>query len=178
MTRRVAAALLLLAALGLHLGVAVPARRQRDQARDEYGRGREEREKLRAQAARIERRAAAGRAPSGDAAAARALRLSLLRAAEGLPLGAVRIVAEAGRRGPVAARGRLAAEGRQADLLRAAGRLAESSSGVLLERVALLQASGGQLRLEVEAFTVKPPADVQALALRPGQAGSRGQAPS
>ena len=178
MTRRVVAALLLLAALGLHLGVALPARRQRDEARDEFARRREERERLRAQVAGFERRAAAGRAPSGDAAAARALRLTLLQAAEGLPLGAVRIVAEAGHRGTVAARGRLAAEGRQVDLLRAAERLAQPSAGVLLERVGFFQASRGELRLEVEAFTVKPPADVPALALQPGQAGSRGQAPS
>jgi hypothetical protein len=177
-TRRLAAVLLLVAALGLHLGVTVPARRQRDEARQEYARVREERERLRVQAARIERRAAAGRAPTGDAAAARALRLSLLQAVEGLPCRAVRIGTEAGHRGTVAARGRLAAEGRQADLLRAAGRLAEPSSGVLLERVVLLQARGGELRLEVEAFSVRAPADPPAPALRPGPAGSQGQAPS
>ena len=151
-----AAAVLLAVALGLHLGVALPARRQRDEARDGFARGREERERLRAQATRVERRAAAGRAPAGDAAAARALRLSLLRATEGLALGAVRISAEAGR-GGVAARGRLVAEGRQADLLRAAGRLAEPSSGVLLERVGLAEAPGGDVRLEVEAFSVRAP---------------------
>lgn len=154
MSRRVAAALLLVAALGVHLGVALPARRQRDEARDAFARGREERERLRGQAARLERRAAAGRAPAGDAAAARALRLSLLRATEGLPLGAVRISVDVGR-GSVAARGRLAAEGRQADLLRAAGRLAEPSSGVLLERVALAETPGGGVRIEVEAFSTR-----------------------
>lgn len=178
MTRRLAAALLLVAALGLHLGVTVPARRQRDEARQEYARAREERERLRVQATRIERREAAGRAPAGDAAAARALRLSLLQASEGLPLRAVRIGTEAGHRGAVAARGRFAAEGRQADLLRAAGRLAEPTSGVLLERVVLLQAHGGELRLEVEALSVRAPADLPAPALRTGAAGSQGQAPS
>jgi hypothetical protein len=152
--RRVAAAVLLATALGVHLGVALPARRQRDEARDAFARGREERERLRAQAARLERRAAAGRAPAGDAAAARALRLSLLRATEGLPLGGVRISAEAVR-GPVAARGRLAAEGRQADVLRAAGRLADPSSGVLLGRVGLVETPGGEVRLEVEAFSTR-----------------------
>ena len=155
MKRRVAAALLLAAALGLHLGVTLPARRQRDEARDEYARSREERERLRAQAVRLERRAEAGRAPAGDAAAARALRLALLQAVEGLPLGAVRIVAEAGRGSAIAARGRLAAEGRQGDVLRAAGRLAEPSSGVLLERVSFVEARGGEIRLEVEAYTVR-----------------------
>lgn len=155
MKRRVAAALLLVAAAGLHVGVARPARRQRDEARDEFARSREERERLRADAARLERRAAAGRAPAGDAAAIRALRLSLLRATEGLPLGAIRIAAEAGRGAAVAARGRLVAEGRQADLLRAAARLAEPSSGVLLERVALLGATDGEIQIEVEAFSVR-----------------------
>jgi hypothetical protein len=150
----VAPALLLAAALGLHLGVTLPARRLRDEARDEFARGREERERLRAQTARLERRAAAGRAPAGDAAAARALRRCLLRATEGLPLGAVSIGVEAGR-GGVAARGRLAAQGGQTDLLHAAGRLAEPSSGVLLERVALVEAPGGETRIEVEAFSIR-----------------------
>jgi hypothetical protein len=153
--RRVAAVLLVVAALGLHFGVTLPARRQRDEVRDGFARGREERERLRAQAVRLERRAAAGRAPAGDAAAARALRLTLLQAAEGLPLGAVRIAAEPGRGSSEAARGRLVAEGRQADVLRAAGRLAEPASGVLLERVSLVEARGGGVRLEVEAFSVR-----------------------
>ena len=170
MTRRLAAALILLAALGLHLGLAAPARRQRDEAREEFARLREEREGLRAQAARLQRRAASVRAPSGDAEAVRALRLSFLGAVEGLPLRLVRINAEAGRHGVVAARGRLAAEGRQADLLRAAGRLAEASSGALLENVRLAPAPGDDLRLEIEAFSVRAPSDVPD--------GSRGQAPT
>jgi hypothetical protein len=153
--RRVAAVLLVVAALGLHVGVTRPARRQRDEARDAFARGREEREKLRAAAARLERRAAAGRAPAGEAAAARALRLSLLRSTEGLSLGAVRIGVEPGRGSAVAARGTLAAEGSQADVLRAAGRLADPSSGVLLARVTLVQARGGAVRLEADAFSVR-----------------------
>jgi hypothetical protein len=152
--RRLAAALLVVAALGLHFGATLPARRQRDEARDAFARAREQREQLRAEAARLERRAAAGRAPAGEAAAARALRLSLLRAIEGLPLGGVRIAATSGRRS-VAARGTLVAEGRQADVLRAAGRLADPSSGVRLERVSLAEASGGAVRLEVDAFSVR-----------------------
>ena len=162
MTRRLAAALMLLAALGLHLGLASPARRQRDEAREEFARLREEREGLRAQSARLQRRTASARAPSGDAEAVRALRLSFLGAVEGLPVTAVRISAEAGRHGVVAARGRLAADGRQVDLLRAAGRLAEASSGVLLENVRFAQAPGDDLRLELEAFSLRAPADVKA----------------
>ena len=155
MTRRAAGALLLLAALGLYLGVATPARRARDASRREFARAREERERLRSRLAGIERRAAAVRGPAGDAAAVRALRLSLLGATRGLALDSVQIGAEAGRRGAMAARGRLSAEGDQADLLRSAERLAEPSSGVFLDRVALRPARDGSLRLEVEAFSLK-----------------------
>jgi hypothetical protein len=152
------AASLLLAALAVHFGVGAPARRARDDAREGFARAREARESLRAQAARLKRRAlATARAPAGDAAATRALRLALLEATEGLSLGSVRIGAEAGQRGTVAARGRLVAEGRQADLLRAAGRLAEPSSGVVVERVRLAESRAG-LRLEIEAFSVRDPA--------------------
>jgi hypothetical protein len=150
-TRRLAAALLLLAAAGLHLGITLPARRQRDEAREESARVREERERLRAQVARLERRAPAP--AGGDAAAAMALRLSLLRATEGLDLQAVQIAATPGRRGAVAARGHLVAQGRQADLLRAAGRLAEPSSGIQVERVALSEARGRGIELRVEAYS-------------------------
>ena len=150
---------MLLAALGLHFGLAAPARRQRDEAREEFARLREERERLRVQSARRQRRAASARTPSGDAEAVRALRLSFLGAVEGLPLRAVRISAGAGRQGVGATRGRLAAEGGQADLLRAAGKLAQSSSGVLLENVRLAQAPGDDLRLEIEAFSFGVPAD-------------------
>jgi hypothetical protein len=157
-TRRLAAALMLLGSLGLHLGLAAPAQRQRDAAREEFARLREQRERLRAQATRRQGRAASVRAPSGDAEAVRALRLSFLAALEGLPLRTVRISAEAGRRGVVAARGRLSAEGEQADLLRAAGKLAEVSSGVLIETVRLTPVPGDDLRLEIEAFSVRAPA--------------------
>jgi predicted phage gp36 major capsid-like protein len=153
--RRVAAALLVVAALGLHFGVTRPARRQRDEAREAFARAREQRERLRAEAVRLERRAEAGRAPAGEAAAARALRLSLLHAIDGLPLGGVRVAAESGKGSALAARGTLVAVGRQADLLLAAGRLADPSSGVRLERVSLVEARGGDVRLEVDAFSVR-----------------------
>jgi hypothetical protein len=169
-TRRLAAAVMLLAAVGLHLGFATPARRQRDEGRAEFARLREERERLRAQAARLQRGAVSVGAPSSDAEAVRELRRSFLGAVEGLPLRAVRISAEAGRRGVVVAvRGRLAAEGGQTDLLRAAGKLAEASSGVLLEKVRLGQGPGGDLRLDIEALGVRSPADVPTSAF-PGQA--------
>jgi hypothetical protein len=158
-TRRGVAAFLLLAALGLHLGLASPARRQRDEVREAFARLRGERESLRVQIARLQRRAILARAPRGDAEAARALRRSLLGAVEGLPLRAVRISVEPGRRGVIAARGNVAAEGGQAALLRAAGKLAEVSSGVLLASVRLANVPGGDLRLEIEAFTLRAPSE-------------------
>jgi hypothetical protein len=151
----VAAALLLMAALGLFLGVTSPARRARDASWGEFARAREERERLRSRLAALERRAATVRAPSGDAAAARALRLCLLEATRGLDLGSVQIGAQAGRRGTVAARGRLTVEGGQADLLRSAERLADPASGVLLDRVSLRPARDGALRMELEAFSLR-----------------------
>lgn len=167
--KRVVAVVLAAAAVGVHLGVSVPARRQRDEAREAFARAREERERLRAEAKHLERRAAATvRAPSGEAAAARALRLSLLGATHGFALESIRIGVEAGQRRGAAARGTLAAVGRQADLLRVAGRLAQPSSGVVVEQVRLAESRDGAVRLELEAFSVRAPADVAGGPARPG----------
>ena len=167
--KRVVAVVLAVAAVGVHLGVTMPARRQRDEAREAFARAREERESLRAGAKHLERRAAATvRAPSGEAAAARALRLSLLGATHGFALESLRIGVEAGPRGAAAARGTLAAVGRQADLLRVAGRLSLPSSGVVVEQVRLAESRDGALRLELEVFSVRAPADVPGGPARPG----------
>jgi hypothetical protein len=155
-TRRLLALLLVLAGLSLHAAVTLPLQRERDAARRDFATARGERERLRARLARLDSRASAGRAPRGDAAAARALRQSLLKATERLPLEGVQIAVEAGGRGEVAARGRLAAEGSQADLLRAAGRLAERASGLVLERVEIRAGRDRGLRLELEAFSLRP----------------------
>ena len=159
MNRRAAvrAALLVAAAATVHLGFGVPARRDRDEARQQYAREREERERLRVRVAELERRTAASAQASGrdPAAAARALRAALLRATDGLAVGNVQIAAAAGEPGGVAARGRLAATGRLADVLLVTGRLARPASGVLIERVRLGEtgATSGEVRLEVEGFS-------------------------
>lgn len=166
--KRVVALVLAAAAVGVHLGVTLPARRQRDEAREAFARAREERERLRNETARLERRSAATvRAPAGGAAAARALRLSLLDATHGLALESIRIGVEAEQRGAAAARGTLAAVGRQANLLRVAGRLALPSSGVVVEQVRLAESRDGALRLDLEAFSVRAPADVSGGPARP-----------
>ncbi len=159
-TRRLAAALLLLLALGLHLGLAAPARRQRDEARAAFAQLREERESLRARAVRLQRRSPSASAPRSGAEAARALRLSFLQAVSGLPLRSVKLSTEAGRHRAEAARGSVAAEGEQADLLRVAGRLALGSSGVLVERARFVTAAGQEVRLEIEAISVTASTDV------------------
>jgi hypothetical protein len=156
---RATTAILLLAGAGLlQLGIAGPAGRDRDQARADYARAREERQALRARVAEAERRAAAlATTPAGDASAARAMRASLLRATAGLSLSEVRIAASADGKGPAAARGSLSAAGSLAAILRLSGRLARSSSGLLLERVRLSRVRGvtGRVRIEVDGFNLR-----------------------
>jgi hypothetical protein len=156
MTRlRLAAALVVAAGL-VHALLTLPAGRARDAARAEFARQRSERELVRAELARLERRAAArsAAAPEDDAAAARALRRALLEATRGLAIGQVQIAAQPERQGVLAARGRLAGTGSQAELLRAAGRLANPASGLLLQRLELAQTASG-VRLEADAVSVR-----------------------
>ncbi len=145
-----------MAAAAFHLGLTLPARHARDEARAAFARKREERERLRADVTRLERRATGPRAsaPDGDAAAARALRRSLLAATSGLAIGGVEIASHPERRGTTAARGRLVGTGRQADVLRMAGRLAEAGSGVLLERLDLTLRPDG-IRMEADAISLR-----------------------
>jgi len=154
MTRRLVGLGLLVVAAFVHVGLTLPARRARDEAREAFARQREEREHLRAQLARLERSSSVARpsAPDGDAAAARALRRALLDATRGLAIGDVQIATQPQRGGSTAARGRLAGTGRQADVLGVAGRLAAPDSGVVLERVELALRSEG-IRLEAEAVS-------------------------
>jgi hypothetical protein len=154
MTRRLVGLGLLVVAAFVHVGLTLPARRARDEAREAFARPREQREHLRAQLARLERSSSVARpsAPDGDAAAARSLRRALLDATRGLAIGDVQIATQPQRGGSLAARGRLAGTGRQADVLGVAGRLAAPDSGVVLERVELALRSEG-IRLEAEAVS-------------------------
>jgi hypothetical protein len=104
---------------GIALGITLPARRVRDESRAAFAQRREERERLRVDVARLERRASEVRVgtPDDAAAAARALRLSLLAATHGLGISDVQIASHPERRGTTAARGRLVGTGRQPDVL-------------------------------------------------------------
>lgn len=163
MTRRLVGLGLVLTAASLYVGITLPARRARDEARAAFASQREERERLRIGVKHLERRASEPRAsaPEGDAAAARALRLSLLAATRGLGLDDVQIESRPERRGSTAARGRLVGTGGQADVLRVAERLAAPDSGVVLERLQLLLRPEG-IRMEAEAISFRssgsPPA--------------------
>jgi hypothetical protein len=160
MMRRLVGLGLLVVAAVLYVGVTLPARRARDEARAAFASQRAERERLRVGVKHLERRASEPRtgAPEGDAAAARALRLSLLAALRGLGLGDVQIESHPERRGSAAARGRLVGTGGQADVLRAAGRLAAPGSGVVLERLQLqLRPDGIRMEAEAVSFRSGPP---------------------
>jgi hypothetical protein len=156
MTRRLAAVLLLAASAWLWFGVAAPARRERDAARDEFARVRAERELVRTRVEVATRRAAVVLTPENGAAAARSLRRALLQAAEAAPLRQVAIAASPARRGRFAAAGRLSAVGSLEGLLAVADRLADPASGVVLRRFALTEVEpGGDLRLEVEGAALR-----------------------
>jgi hypothetical protein len=148
MVRGIALALLLAAAAGW-LALVAPARRERDRARVDYARVREERERLRTELSGLERRAHVTVAPSDGAAAGRALRLTLLHATERLPVEVVQLSATGDRTGGVA-HGNLTAEGQMTDLLRIAERLVDPATGVRVERVALTPVSDGGMRLDLE----------------------------
>ena len=140
---------LLAASAGGWLTVVAPLRSERDRVRAEYARVRQERERLRALLGEAERRAQVARTPADAAAAGRVLRRAFLRATDGLHLEAVQIAVSGDRR--LGTRGRLSAEGGLAELLRLTDRLADPGSGVRIERVGLARTSRDSARrIEVE----------------------------
>ena len=156
MLRWLAVVLLALAGV-VQAGLTAPAARERDAARAGFARAGEERERLRLRGAELERRAAthpsASEAADG-AAAARELRRSLLRAAEGVPVRGVHIAVTGAEKPPRAAHGQVSAEGRFPDLLLLAERLGKDPAGFVLARVSLARSRDGA-RLEAEGFTLR-----------------------
>jgi hypothetical protein len=148
---RVVSVLTLLAAAAGWFGLVLPARHERDRSRAEYARARQEREQLRAQIQHLAPREQRPLVAAADAAAVgRELRLTLLRAVEGLPVEEVQIAATAEPR-RLAARGRLSAEGEMVALLRVTDRLVDTAAGLRVERVSLTASPGdpGAMRLEI-----------------------------
>jgi hypothetical protein len=149
---------LVLVALAVLIFVAlVPsARRERDAARQQYAAAREERERLRVRLADLGRRTfEEDRATAADGvSAARALRLAVLRATEGLAVSGVEVSVSVASGSAIAARGRFVAQGQFTEVLRLARRLADSSSGLLLGRVSLAEARGA-VRIEADTFILR-----------------------
>lgn len=155
--RRYRLALALSAAAALVFLAVVPgARRAGEKARAQQTVSRQEIEQLRVRLADLGRRTTGdeGATATDGVTAARALRLAFLEAAEGLKVSGVEVRVNPLSRGAMAATGILAAEGSFTEVLRLARRLADPSSGLLLDRVSL----GTRLdnvRLEAEAFILK-----------------------
>jgi N-acetylmuramoyl-L-alanine amidase len=149
---------LLAGAAALQLGVGMPARRSRDEARAAFARARQQREQLRQEVLRLETRSAGAalQDPADAAAAARTLRRTLLQSTRGLPVKGIQIAVTPGQGGKAggkgAANGRLVAAGTLPDVLRVSERLVQPAASFLLERVRLTDVRNqeAEVRLEVE----------------------------
>ncbi|MBI3931851.1 MAG: hypothetical protein HY317_00420 [Acidobacteria bacterium] len=145
--RRVAAALLVLSG-ALWLGVARPARREAEAARQEHRRLLEARRQARSRVERLEssdaahRRAAGALAAGGNAVTA--LRRWVLDALQGAPVRGVRLEVRPAPP-PAAVSLHLAAEGPSGDVLLVAGEIARPGGGLVLDTVRLTRTPGGLL---------------------------------
>jgi len=150
------AVLLATAAAALYLAIVPPARREQAASEREYAQVHERAQQLRVRLATQRRWSGdePGARASDGAAAVKALRSAVLRATQGIPVTGVEIAAGGKPRGAVAASARVRAEGRFADVLRVARRLAGPDSGLLLERVSL-GATRDAVRLEAQAFILR-----------------------
>lgn len=160
MTWRASSILLLSCGVLAYFGVARPAWREAALLEERTGVLLAEEQKL------LDRLAALSRAdalsvratrmeveggPSGDAVAR--LRRSLLESLRGQPVTGVHLeVAPA--RAPLAAEGRLRAEGSFADVVRLSGHLVRPGAGFVLKNVRLARTRRGSLTLEVEGMSV------------------------
>jgi hypothetical protein len=149
LSRRVAGLVLLAAAASTWLFAGRPALAQRDRARAEYARAREERLSQRARVHSLERRAEAPRTigPEG----AREMRLALLGATRDLGVRSVGIEAAGTARETI--RGRLSAVGRMTEVLAVAERLARPDACLTLQRLDLTPTGPereADIRLNVE----------------------------
>lgn len=147
MTARIFGLVLLLGASLGYVGLVRPARHELAVVQDDFARSREERDRLRARLADLERRVqvraritAAGPEPGRGDSAGR-LRNAVLRVVDSSRVSRVSLSVSAGRV-PVAAKVHLTAEGRFADLVPLTGRLVSGPPGLILERLRLTPAAG------------------------------------
>ena len=159
MTARMVGLVLLLAAGLGYLGLVRPARRDLAVVQDECARSLDERERLRARTADLERRvqvraritAAAPEPGRGDSTGR--LRNDVLHVVDASRVSGVTLSISAGRV-PVVAKVHLTAQGRFADLVPLTGRLVSGPPGLILERLRLTPAAG-RIVADVEAFRLE-----------------------
>jgi hypothetical protein len=140
-----AAGLLVLAAVGVHVGLTTRYRFEAAAAADEFRQVREERRKVAVRLAKTVRledaQRRAGRLPAegerGPLTPARAARLQVVRSLEGSGIERVRLGVAPALVVPQSVSVRLRGEGSFEDVVRFAGHIARPGSGLLLELVAL-----------------------------------------
>ena len=143
MKARLAAALLVLAAVGVHLGLTSAYRAEAAAAADDFRRVRDERRTIGtrlAQKLRLEdAQRRAGHLPAAEAGLTptRAARLQVVRTLEGSGMRGVRLGVTPEARSPRSVRVHLTGEGSFEDVLRFAGQMAGPGTGLLLEQVEL-----------------------------------------
>jgi hypothetical protein len=159
MTARIVGFVLLLGALLCFVGLVRPARHDLAGVQDDFARSREERERLRARMAELERRVqvraritGAGLEPGRGDSTGR-LRNAVLRVVDAARVSGVTLSVSAGRV-PVAAKVHLTAEGRFADLVPLTGRLLSGPPGLVLERLRLTPAAG-RIVADLEGFRLE-----------------------
>ncbi len=148
-TRRICAVAFLLAGI-LYFGVALPAEQRLGVVQAEYHRVRDGRRDAQQKLALLRHQdAARKRATEMLQAAGRptrdpvgALRQSVLKTLEGMPLGSLRLHTQSGPP-PWAAQVQISGTGSFVDVVRLAGALAGSGSGVVLERFHMAPGPGG-----------------------------------
>lgn len=156
------AALLALAAAGMHLGVTEPARASLVRAAEQQRVLRAERRELarrklpleRSEAARTRALAALAASPLPEGHEAHVLRRMVLATLAGEPVRRVRVSVRPGR-GALAAGVSLACEGDLDPVLRAVTQLARPGSGLVLARTRLSALASG-VALDLEAQGIRP----------------------
>jgi hypothetical protein len=159
MTARIVGFVLLVGASLCYVGLVRPGRRDLAVIQDDFARSRDERERLRARLADLERRVqvraritAAGLEPGRGDSAGR-LRNAVLGVVDASRVSGVTLSVSAGRV-PVAAKVHLTAEGRFADLVPLTGRLVSGPPGLILERLRLTPAAG-RIVADLEGFRLE-----------------------
>lgn len=157
MTARILAGLLLVGALLIYMGAALPMRRAAAATGDDYRRARDARRTSVTRLAEAERREAAHRAAlllvappeaGSEKEVLGALRRSVIASLDEARVSKVHLSISPGR-APVRASLQLSAEGEFQDVVRLSGRIARPGSGLTLDRVRLdPTANGVALQLE------------------------------